>query len=80
MYVRREKIGENSIILAGIYLDPRFRTLPLSGIEQVVAKKAISAIYAVGSDVEEVSNGEGQSSEDITICDAGRREAILSSH
>lgn len=42
---RRDKIDENPIIQAGIYLDPRFRNISLNGIAQNTAKQTIRAIY-----------------------------------
>jgi hypothetical protein len=42
---RREKIGENPIIHAGIYLDPRFRSYSLNGMSQNSAKQVIRAIF-----------------------------------
>lgn len=42
---RKEKIDENPIIQAGIYLDPRFRSISLSGMKQSAAKQVIRAIF-----------------------------------
>lgn len=50
---RKEKIDENPIIKAGIYLDPRFRSISLSGIEQNAAKQVIRAICRENSKVNE---------------------------
>lgn len=50
---RKEKIDENPIIQAGIYLDPRFRTISLSGMNQNSAKQVIRAIFLGSSLVAE---------------------------
>jgi hypothetical protein len=42
---RRDKILENPIVEAGIYLDPRFRNISLSGIHQNCAKQTIRALH-----------------------------------
>lgn len=42
---RKAKIYENPLIIAGVYLDPRFR-LSLSESEQLAAKKVIRSIFS----------------------------------
>lgn len=43
---RKERIDENPIIKAAIYLDPRFRSISLNGMDQKEAKKVIRAIFS----------------------------------
>jgi hAT family C-terminal dimerisation region len=74
---RREKIGENPIIQAGIYLDPRFRSISLSGISQNSAKQVIRAIFMKNAEHNESSFQveENETSEILNPV-----QALISSH
>jgi hAT family C-terminal dimerisation region len=73
---RREKIGENPIIHAGIYLDPRFRNFSLNGMNQNSGKQVIRAIFTGNLAV--IEQTPAQSMEVESLEDIDPVEALIS--
>lgn len=75
---RKEKIYSNPIIQAGIYLDPRFRTLTLNQNQQANAKKIINSLFMASMNNVEVENQIETLNEDIEMED--ELQALLFLH
>lgn len=74
---RKEKIYSNPIIQAGIYLDPRFRTLSLDLNQRENAKQVISSIFIRTTD-QKLENSPEKPKDDNSLED--ELEALLNSH
>lgn len=75
---RKAKILSNPIIQAGIYLDPRFRTLTLDKAQQENGKQVIRSLFIGTFNQIEIEEPTGTSSEALEIED--ELEASLFSH